>query len=90
MRSLGCSKAGQLGGAIYLLLVIVLTGVMLAVFSPTINEFRLERINDIDNYPDQANTFTKIFLYALNPMIWISYILLSVIVLFVGIKQLQG
>jgi hypothetical protein len=90
MKSLHYSKKGQLGGAVYLLLVIVMAGVMLSVFNSTINEFRLERINTIDNYPDQANTFTKIFLYALMPMIWISYILLSIFVLFIGIRQLQG
>jgi ABC-type multidrug transport system permease subunit len=90
MKNLAYSNKAQLGGAVYLLLVIVLTGVMLAVFAPTINDFRLERINEIDNYPDQANTFSKIFLYALMPLMWISYIILSVFVLFVGIRQLQG
>lgn len=90
MRNLEFRKKAQLGGAVYLLLVIVLAGVMLSVFNSTINDFRLERINEIDNFPQQANTFSKIFLYALMPMIWISYILLSVFVLFIGIRQLQG
>lgn len=89
MKSLAYSNKGQLGGVIYLLLVIVLAGIILVVFSPTIDEFRVERINDIDNYENQNNTFMKIFLYALKPLMWIFYLFLSVIVLFLGIRALQ-
>lgn len=83
------NKKGQLGGVLYLLALIVIAGILLATFQPTINEFRLDLINNIDNYPDQANTFSKIILYSLNPIIWIGYIFLSILMLFIGIRQLQ-
>lgn len=82
------NKKAQLGGIIYVLLVIVLAGFILALFQPTINEFRLERVNELDMYPDQDNLLIRILLYALNPILWIFYILLSVFVLFISTRSL--
>ena len=82
------NKKAQLGGIIYVLLVIVLAGFILAVFQPTINDFRLERVNELDMYPEQDNILIRILLYALNPILWIFYILLSVFVLFISTRSL--
>ena len=82
------NKKAQLGGIIYVLLVIVLAGFILAVFQPTINDFRLERVNKLDMYPEQDNILIRILLYALNPILWIFYILLSVFVLFISTRSL--
>ena len=82
------NKKAQLGGIIYVLLVIVLAGFILALFQPTINEFRVERVNELDMYPDQDNLLIRILLYALNPILWIFYIILSVFVLFISTRSL--
>ena len=81
------NKKAQAGSVLYVLLVIILTGVLLAVFQPTINDFRLQNIENIDNYPDQYSALMKLFMYGLLPIMWIFYIFLSVFVLFVSVNQ---
>ena len=80
------SKKGQAGNAVYVLVVVLLTGVLLAVFQPVINEFRLEQISEIDNYPDQYSALMKLAMYALLPLIWIFYLFLSVLIVFITVN----
>lgn len=80
------NKKGQAGNAVYVMVVIILTGMILAVFQPTINTFRLEQIDRIDSYPDQYSALMKLFMYALLPLLWIFYLFLSVLILFVTVN----
>jgi len=78
------SKKGQAGGVMYVIVLVLLTGIILAVFSPTINTFRLEQIERIDSFPDQYSALMKLGMYALMPLIWI---FLSVVILYVSVNQ---
>ena len=81
------NKKGQAGNVMSVLLIVVLTGILLAVFQPTINDFRLENIENIDNYPDQYSALMKLFMYGLLPIMWIFYIFLSILIVFVTVNQ---
>jgi hypothetical protein len=83
-------KKGQISFVFYTIVVVILAGILLNVFSPTINEYRLERISEIDNYPDQNPIFMKIFLYGLFPLMWALYLLLSVIALTFSVRGGAG
>ena len=80
-------KKGQAGGVMYVIVVVMLTGIILAVFQPTLNNFRLEQIDRIDNYPDQYSALMKLAMYALIPLLWVFYLFLSVVILFVSVNQ---
>jgi hypothetical protein len=81
------NKKGQAGNVMSVLLIVVLTGILLAVFQPTINDFRLQNIENIDNYPDQYSALMKLFMYGLLPIMWIFYIFLSILIVFVTVNQ---
>ena len=81
------SKKGQAGGVMYVIVLVLLTGIILAVFSSTINTFRLEQIERIDSFPDQYSALMKLAMYALMPLIWIFYLFLSVVILYVSVNQ---
>jgi len=81
------NKKGQAGNVMSVLLIVVLTGILLAVFQPTLNDFRLQNIENIDNYPDQYSALMKLFMYGLLPIMWIFYIFLSILIVFVTVNQ---
>ena len=64
----------QLGLPMYVLIVVIVTGVILSVFSGAINDVRVVQLAATPS--DQV--FQKVVLYSLMPLIWIFYILLSV------------
>ena len=79
-------KKAQVDGVIYVMVLIVIVGILLFIFQPTIETFRLEAIESLDDHPEQYNVFSSIFLYSLKPLIWFFYIFLSVIVLFATVN----
>ena len=81
------SKKAQISFVFYTIVVVILAGILLNVFSPTIDEYRIERISEIDNYPDQNPVFMKIFLYGLFPIMWALYLFLSVIALAIAVGR---
>jgi hypothetical protein len=81
---------GQVGFVMTTIVLVILTGVLLKAFSPTIEEFRVERLSTIDNYPNENNDLTKILLYAFMPIMWSFYIFLSAIVIFISVRRAQG
>jgi hypothetical protein len=84
------TKKGQISFVFYTLLIVIIAGFLLSAFSDTINEFRLERIAEIDQFPDQNPIFMKIFLYGLFPIIWALYLFLSIIAIAVAVSQGAG
>jgi len=84
------NKKGQLSTVVYAIVVIILTGFLLAVFQPVVNEFRLERIADASESSGQYNALQLFFLYSLIPIIWLVYIFLSLVVIFVSVNSSGG
>jgi uncharacterized membrane protein len=83
------NKGGQLHLLFSALFFITVTGIILFVFSPTINEFRLERINDTNN-DDGSNTLLLLALYALMPGLWFFYVILSMILIILIVGASRG
>lgn len=68
------SSRGQVSLPIFVLFAVLVAGYILSIFSPTINEVR---INQLAATPD-ADILAKLILYALMPIMWGVYIILSI------------
>jgi hypothetical protein len=68
---------GQIGFGNVLIGVffVLIVGILLSAFSGTINDFRLELIDEVD---ENTGVLYEIMLYAMMPMIWFLYIFSSI------------
>jgi hypothetical protein len=80
------NSKGQISVFFYSLFFIVIVGLIMGAFSPIINDFRIELINDY-SYDEKENALFLLVLYALMPTLWIIYIVLSAILLIVIVAQ---
>jgi hypothetical protein len=79
------NKRGQLGPSIggvgkvmFALVIIVFIGIFLAILQPSIEEFRLDALENTVNSTNMYNPLIKIFLYAWNPIMWFFFIVMSI------------
>lgn len=64
---------GQLGLVFYVVIVVIVSGFILATFSPAIDSVRTDQLANTAN----DEVFQKLILYMLMPVIWVFYFLLS-------------
>lgn len=84
------NKKGQVSFILYLLIVVIVSGVLLYVFSPTINEFRSELLDKYNDEFPNGKPLEKLVLYSLMPLLWIGWIIFSAVLLAVGVRTSQG
>jgi hypothetical protein len=68
------NKTAQISLPIFILFSVLVSGYILSIFSPTINQVRLDQLAltaDVD-------VFEKLILYSLMPLIWGVYVVFSV------------
>lgn len=82
-------KKANIGLVASALLFIVIIGLLLNAFSPTINDLRIEQINEI-NLSGEENTLLLLFLYALMPLLWVIYVFLSAVLIFLSVNVARG
>ena len=80
------NKKGQISFIIYALVVVIVTGYLLYVFSPTVNSLRSELLDDINTKNPTGQPLEKLILYSLMPLLWIGWILLSAVVLAITVR----
>jgi hypothetical protein len=56
------------------LLIVVVSGFILGIFNDTINDVRLERLNDTPT----DRILERLFLYSLMPLLWFAYLFFSI------------
>jgi hypothetical protein len=84
------NKKGQVSFILYLMIVVIVSGIMLFVFSPTVNEFRTALLDQYnDDFPN-GKPLEKLILYALMPLLWIAWIIFSAVLLALGVRNSQG
>jgi len=83
------SKKGNIGNVASGLFFIVIVGIFLFLFSPVINEFRVDAINDAE-LASGDNTLYLLVLYALMPVLWLLYVFLSAILIFLTVSMARG
>lgn len=66
--------------------IVVVSGFVLSMFNDTINEVRLDRLQDT---PTDA-VLQRLFLYTLMPILWFVYLLLSVLAVMYTANASQG
>jgi len=80
------NKKGQVSAVFSAFVVIILTGVMLTIFMPTIDDFRIEQIENLE----EGAILEKLLLFALKPLIWGMYIFLSIFAMVFTVNSAQG
>jgi len=80
------NKKGNVGFVFVVIFGIILSGFLLNVFSPTINEFRLDLIEDLNESTSEANILLKIIIYGIIPYMWFMYIFLSIFFLIYAVN----
>lgn len=83
------SKKGQISVVASALFFILISGILLFLFSPTINDFRVAAINDATSATGD-NTLYLLGLYAFMPILWVIYVFLSCILVFVAVSGARG
>jgi uncharacterized BrkB/YihY/UPF0761 family membrane protein len=68
------TKKAQISLPIFILFAVLVTGYILSIFSPTINQVRLDQLSAT---PD-ADIFEKLILYSLMPLLWGVYVVFSI------------
>ena len=76
------NKKGQVARVMTALVVILFTGVFLNQLSPVIDDFRVERLNEVDNHDNPNNPFMKFLWYSFMPLLWGFYVMLSILALY--------
>lgn len=67
-------KKAQVSMPIFVLFAVLVTGYILSIFSPTINDVR---VNQLAQTPDDE-IIQKLILYILMPLMWTVYVILSI------------
>jgi uncharacterized BrkB/YihY/UPF0761 family membrane protein len=80
------NKKGNVGFVFIVLFGIIISGFLLSVLSPTLNEFRVDLINDMAEHPDTSNILLKVIVYGLIPYVWFMYIILSIFFLIFAVN----
>ena len=76
------NNKGQVARVMAVIVVILFTGVFLNQVSPVIDDFRVDRLNEVDNHNNPNNPFMKFLWYSFMPLLWGFYVVLSVLVLY--------
>jgi flagellar basal body-associated protein FliL len=84
------NKKGQISFILYIFIVVIIGGVMLYVFSPTINDLRKDTLNEYNTDFPNGKPLEKLVLYVLMPLLWIGWILLSGVLLAVAVRSSEG
>lgn len=80
---------GNIGNVASGLFFIVIVGIFLFMFSPVIDEFRIDAINDAE-LSGGDNALYLLSLYALMPILWILYVFLSAVLIFLLVSVARG
>lgn len=80
------AKKAQISNVILFLVIFCISAFVLVQFMPTIEQFRLDAINDIQDNPATSGTLYTIIMYGLKPIIWIGFIFLSLVALIVTVN----
>ena len=76
------NNKGQVARVMAVIVVILFTGVFLNQVSPIIDDFRVERLNEVDNHDNPNNPFMKFLWYSFMPLLWGFYVMLSILGLY--------
>jgi len=76
-------KLGQLGQLVYVLIVVVLAGMILAWFSPLIDIFRDQALSTISS----DAILGRMILISLKALLWLFYILLSIFAIIFAVRS---
>jgi len=71
-------KKAQLEGIVYIIIVIIVVGFLLAWFSPLIKNVAEDTYSNVS----EDKVFSRSVLIMLSPLSWVFYIILSLIVLY--------
>jgi len=71
------NNKAQLGGVVYVIIIIIVSGMVLAWMSDLVNETRDDAL---DSAPEDA-VFGRLILISLKPLLWFFFIILSLIIL---------
>jgi flagellar biosynthesis protein FlhB len=84
------NNKGQVAAVMGAIVIIIFTGILLNQLSPTINEFRVENLNNVDNHDNPNNNFMKFLWYAFMPILWGFWILLSIFAIYITTIRAGG
>ncbi len=80
------NKRGQATFVLTTIIVVILAGFLLAVFQPTIEDVRINTLEDTS----EDDTLLRLVLFSLNPIIWVGYVFFSVIAIAVSVQMSNG
>jgi hypothetical protein len=84
------NKKGQASFVLTTLIVVIVTGFFLFIFSPTVNDFRADLLDDYNTEYPTGKPLEKLILYSLMPVLWITWILFSGIALAISVQTSEG
>jgi hypothetical protein len=80
------NKKAQLGNVVFVIVAVILSGFLLYIFYPQIEDVRLRQLIETDN----SRVIDKIILYSLHPLLWIMWIVLSLFAIVFTVNSSSG
>jgi len=84
------NKKGQVGFLFQVILVVLISGVLLYLFSPYVNTHKTELLEKHnEDYPN-SKPLEKMLLYGIMPVLWIGWLLMSLFLLATVVINSRG
>lgn len=80
------NKKGTVGLVFITLAGIIISGFILSVTSPIINDLRVDMIESMEQHPETSNILMRLIAYVLMPYMWFMYIALSIFFLIFAVN----